>query len=254
MASEEAARLSGSRPERGGERDGKPPIALMREPGVIQRIVCAVFAWAVTIAPYVLGRTGSWAGRLVAVVALAAGVAGPLLVPGRRRIGRHVGITGFLGLSTLVWLLSGKAIAIQRLDPILATIGALAWGVFAFSWGEPWRTRDEAQQTDELGGMLRARAQLPPLAVPIAAIGVLAGLGLMGLSWRVRDPSRALLAQAAGVGLGVALVSAAAHIAISRGKSRAPQTTVPRTARRAILVLVVAAVLGGGLLILRTTG
>ncbi len=178
MASEEAARLSGSRPERGGERDGKPPIALMREPGVIQRIVCAVFAWAVTIAPYVLGRTGSWAGRLVAVVALAAGVAGPLLVPGRRRIGRHVGITGFLGLSPLVWLLSGKAIAIQRLDPILATIGALAWGVFAFSWGEPWRTRDEAQQTDELGGMLRARAQLPPLAVPIAAIGVLAGLGL----------------------------------------------------------------------------
>lgn len=275
MASEEVARSSPPKdpdpsaslssfsrggPAAAGERDSAPeaanktPIGLVREPGVIQRVVCAVFAWAVTVAPYVLGRTGSWAGRLVAVLALATGVAGPLLVPTKRRIGRHVGITAFLASTTLVWLLCGRAISIQRLDPILATIGALAWGVFAFSWGEPWSTRDEPQQTDELGGMLRARAQLPPLAVPIAAIGVLAGLGLMSLAWRVRDPSRALLAQAAGVGLGVALVSAAAHIAISRGKSRSAQSTVPRTARRAILVLVLAAVLGGGFLILRTAG
>lgn len=228
----------------------RAPASLIREPGVAQRIACAAFAWSVTVAPFVLGRTGSWLGRFVAALALAAGVLGPLLVPTRRRLGRHLGISVYLALTTLVWLLSPAAIDASRLDPILAIIGAVAWSVFAFSWGEPWRLRGEGE-IDELGGSLRARTELPPYAVPIAALGVLSSLALLVLAWRVRDPSRGLLAQAAGIGIGVALVSGAAEVAINRGRTRQAHAVVPRAGRRAMIVLVVAAVLGGVLLVLR---
>jgi len=228
----------------------RAPSSLIREPGVAQRIACAAFAWSVTVAPFVLGRSGSWLARFVAAFALAAGVLGPLLVPTRRRLGRHMGISAYLALTTVVWLLSPGAIDAGRLDPILAIIGAVAWSVFAFSWGEPWRLRGDAE-IDELGSSLRARTELPPFAVPIAALGVLSSIALLVLAWRVRDPSRGLVAQAAGIGLGVALVSGAAEVAINRGRSRHGHAVVPRSGRRAMIVLVVAAVLGGVLLVLR---
>lgn len=230
----------------------KSPAALFREPGVAQRVACAAFAWAVTVAPFVIGPTRTWAARFVAAICLAAGVVGPLLVPARRKIGRHVGISAFVALATGAWLLSPQALAIERLDPILASIGAVAWGVYAFSWGEPWRLAEEGQ-TDELGGTLRARTQLPPLAVPIASLGVVGALALLILAWQIKDPSRALFGHAAAIGVGVALVSSAALVAISRGKTRVPSHAVPRSAKRAIVVLVVAAVLGGVFIMLRTS-
>ncbi|NUP14221.1 MAG: hypothetical protein HOW73_49940 [Polyangiaceae bacterium] len=231
--------------------EAKSAALLMREPGVVQRIACAAFAWSVTVAPFVLGRTGSWLSRTVAAFALAVGVLGPLLVPTRRQLGRHLGISAFLAFTTLVWVLTQPALAVDRLDPVLAAIGSVAWGVFAFSWGEPWRMRTEGQ-VDEMSGTLRARAQLPSLAVPIAAVGVVAALVLMIFAWRVREPSRALFGHAASIGLGVALVSGAAHVAISRGKPRAPISSLSRGGRRSLLVLVVAAILGGALLVLRS--
>ena len=219
--------------------------------GVAQRIACAAFAWAATVAPFMLARSTSWAARAAAVLALVVGVAGPLWVPTRRRIGRHLGISAFLTLTALTWVLLRGALAVERLDPILATIGSLSWGLFAFSWGEPWWVRQEAQ-TEDASPILRARAELPPYAVPIAAVGVVSSLLLMGLAWHVREPSRALFAQAAAIGVGVALVSVAAHIAIGRNKVRQTSPAMPRAGRRALVALVVAAVIGGAMLVLRS--
>lgn len=224
--------------------------SLLSEPGVLQRIICAVFAWAVTILPVAASRVGSWPARAVALFALAAGVVGPLMVPTRRRIGRHVGISLFVGSAALVWLLSPAAVDVSRIDLVLAITGAVAWMVFAFAWGEPWRFRPEAQ-TDELASSLRARAELPPLAVPIAALGVVCAAGLLFLGFRVRDSSRALLAQVVAIGLGVAMVTVAASIATGRGKQRAPQSDLPKPAVRALLVLAVAALAGAAILVLR---
>lgn len=233
-----------------------PPLVAPRsllpfgEPGVGQRFACAIFAWSVTVAPFAISRSSTWPARALAVLSLIAGISGPLIVPARRLIGRHVGISAFLALTTGMWVLSSSVLAVERLDPVLATIGGIAWGVFAFSWGEPWRMSSDAQ-VDELGGMLRARAELPRLAVPVAAVGVVSALVLMVLAWRVRESSHALFAQAAGIGLGVAIVTAAAQIAINRGRPRTAHSTLPRPARRAVFVLVLFAVLGGALLVLR---
>ncbi len=222
----------------------------LREPGVLQRMVCALFAWAVTVAPFAFSRAGGWAARGVAVVALLAGVLGPLLVPSRRRVGRHVGISAFLALTASSWLLLSPSLDVARVDLVLAVTGSVAWMVFAFSWGEPWRFRPNAE-TEDLGASLRARAQLPSLAVPIAGVGVLCAAALVVLAFQVRDSSRALLAQVCAVGLGAAMVTVAGNIAVGRGKSRAPSVELPKSAVRALLMLAGAALLGAALLILR---
>ena len=223
---------------------------LLAEPGVLQRIICALFAWAVTILPVALSRVGSWPSRLVAVVAIAAGIIGPLLVPTRRRVGRHVGISAFVGGAALVWALSPAAVDVSRVDLVLAITGSVSWMVFAFSWGEPWKFRADSQP-DELGATLRARAELPPFAVPIASLGVLTAAGLLVLGFRVRDTSRALLAQVVAIGLGVAMVTVAASLATGRGKQRAAQSDLPKPAVRALLVLAAAALIGAAILVLR---
>ena len=230
----------------------KAALGPFSEPGVLQRAVCGSFAWAVTVGPAAFGHSGTVLSQLTAALAFAAALVGPALVPTRKRIGRHLGITAFLALATGTWLLAPQAIAIERLDLIRAGIGALAWGVFALSWGEPWRMR-EAPVQEEMGALLRARAQLPPLAVPLAGLGVVAALVVLTLGWRVREPSRALLAQGVSLVLAVALVTIGADIAVSRGRSRhaAPRGSVPKTAARGILMLVVFALLGGAILVMR---
>lgn len=232
-------------------RDRRPLGTLLAETGVVQRVLCATFAWSVTIAPAAFSRAGSLPAQGLALACLGAGIAGPALVPTQKRVGRQLGITVFLALATVVWLLTPSAIDPARLDSVRAGIGAIAWGVYAFSWGEPWRFRTEAPQ-DDVGGVLRARSTLPPGAVPIAGLGVLAGLALLVVGWSVRDSSRALLAQAASIGLSVAVVSVSAQVAISRGKGRrSSSASLPREALRAILALLVVALLGAALLVLR---
>lgn len=229
-----------------------PRTGLFSEPGVVQRVSCAVFAWSVTIAPAAFSRAGGWPERALSIAALAAGVAGPIFMPTKKRIGRQLGITLFLALATVVWLLTSSALDPSRLDTVRAGIGAIAWGVYAFSWGEPWRFRTEAPQ-DDAGGVLRARTTLPAGAVAVAALGVLASLGLLVMGWSVRDPSRALLAQAASIGLSVAMVSASAQVAIARAKSRRQlHVGLPREALRAIVALLLVALVGAVALIWRS--
>lgn len=226
-------------------------VAAFAEPGVLQRVACAVFAWAVTVAPAAFSRTGDWTARLLAVATVAAGIAGPATVPFRRRLGRHIGISAFCAAAVGVWVLSPEVIDVARMDAVRAGIGGVAWGLYAFSWGEPWRFRTEAPQ-DDAGGALRARATLPPLAVPIAAFGVFASIAVLGTAWLTREPSRALLGHAAAVGIAVAMVTATAQIATSRGKSRRMSSgSLPKQAVRAIVLLLVVAALGAVRLILQ---
>jgi Ca2+/Na+ antiporter len=224
--------------------------SLLREPGVVQRLICGTFAWGVTTFPFAFGRGGGGAAMLAAAAALVAAVAGPLIFPHRRRLGRHLGISAFLGLVVATWLLAPGGLDITRIDLVLAMTGSVSWMVYAFSWGEPWKFRPDVK-TDDMSGALRARTQLPALAVPIASLGVLAAAALLVLAYRVRDSSRALLAQVVAIGLGVALVTVAADLAIARGKKRPPTSDLPRVAVRSLLLLAGFALLGAALLILR---
>ena len=226
----------------------------LSEPGTLQRVLCASLAWGVTVAPAAFSRAGTGVAWATSILALLAALSGPALATRHRRIGRHLGITLFLFFALATWLLTPAAIDPTRIDSVRAAIGAAAWGVFAFSWGEPWTGLAPAQRADvdPFAAPLRARATLAPLAVPIAGLGVFSALAMLIGVWQVHETSRALIAQAAAVGLSVAVVSAGATIAVSRGKDR------PKSARRvtssvvrALLLLAIVAIAGAALLAFR---
>ncbi len=233
--------------------DSPPPVhpSLLdaaRTPHTLQTLLAALAAWATTVAPAAFARGAPALAGAVAVLAIGAGLAGPLVAASRRRVGRHVGVSAYLGLATLTWLLAGTALHPARLDPLRAAIGAVAWGAFALSWSDPWRF-EQTQAADPSAPQLQARAALPAQAVPVAAVGVLSALACLFLAWRIRDPGRAILGQAAAIACAVALVTAAATVATSRGK-RAPAGS-RRLGKSVVRPLALLAIVGiGGAIVL----
>ena len=232
-------------------RPGAPPrspldrlIAPFGDRRGAQAALTAVVAWSVTIAPAALARAAPLPARALGLLALVAGASGPLLAVGRRKLGRHVGISLFLGLTTLTWLLASPAIQPSRLDPVRAALGAIAWGLFALSWSGP-RQEMPAPATDPSSPVLQARATLPPFAAPIAGAGIAVGLGCLVMAWRTRESDRALLAHGVALACAVALISASATIAIGRGKSRRSEARHLQTrAVRSLFALAIAVLIG----------
>jgi hypothetical protein len=238
------------------EGEGSPVARALREPGTLQRVVCATLAWSITVAPAALARSSSTLARIAALLAVLAAVSGPAIATRHRRIGRHLGISAFLALSLGVWLSSPQSVEPARIDAIRAAIGAVAWGIYALSWGEPWTAFGAPAQrveNDPFAAPLRARATLAPYAVPIATLGVAASLVMLLGVWQIRDTSRALIGQAAAVGAAVAVITAGATVAVSRGKDRPKdEKRVTPSFVRALVLLAIAAVVGAVGLALRT--
>lgn len=217
------------------------------------RALAAALAWALAVAPAAFSRGSGPSAKTLAATALLAGVAGPFLVPLGRRLSRHVGISAFLALDVAAWLVARAAIDPQRLEPLRAGLGALAFGVWSLAWGDVFRAPGQRTPGDD-GPPLPARSRLPALAVPISAVSVAAALVVLGLAWRVAEPSRALAGHAAAVASAVAVVSAGGTLAIARGARHEPGTRLPSDARRSIALLLVVAVVGIAALALRSAG
>jgi hypothetical protein len=236
------------------------PVVPFLEGQAPQGLVAALIAWSITVAPAAFGRGVPIAARAVAVLALAAGLAGPCVaasVPrplrlgkrlGPRSIGRALGISGFLALSTVAWLLSSAALQPSRLDPIRAGIGAVSWAVFALAWSDRW-SLGAPPVIDERAPSLPARAALPRGALAVSAVAVVAGLAYTVLAWRVRDADRSALSHVVATGCAVWLLGAAGAVATGRGK---PPSRLPRRVGAAGLrsVLVLTAVVIGGAVVL----
>jgi len=186
------------------------------------------------------------------VLALAAGALGPLMLAARPRIGRHIGISLFIGFSVATWLSNTTSIHPIRLDPLRGAFGALAWGVFTVSWSDRWGPRPVGVPPDPEAPALLARTTLPAFSVHVAAVGIAASLGYLVYAFQVRDPDRALLAQAVAVGCAVAIVSAAATVATIRGKHRISSgRRLSPPIVRALLFLVTFALAGAIVAVLR---
>ena len=214
-------------------------------------LVASVISWAITVAPVGFGRGASIPAGLAAILALGAGFGGALLLAKRPPLARHVGISAFLGLAVLTWLANPAAIHPLRLDPIRGAFGAVAWGVFALAWSERWGPRARVVPADPDAPSLQARSALAPAAQPIAALGVVASLIYLVFAFRVRDPDRALVAQALALACSVAVVTAASTVATARGKSRGPAGRLTAPVIRALLFLVTFAIAGAIVTILR---
>jgi hypothetical protein len=223
----------------------------LREVRTAQAVLAALVVWAITVAPAAFARGAPHHARVIAVLALPCGALAPLLAPTRRRLARHLGITAFLALSTLTWLLASPAIQPSRLDPVRAAIGAVAWGVFALSWRDRWPSGG-APEPEPDAPVLQARAHLPPLATALAAAFGLASLTLLVLAWRIREADRALLAHAVAIACAIALTTVAAEVAISRGRrAGSGARRLSPHAVRPLLLLVAFAVAGAVIMALR---
>jgi len=219
-----------------------------------QTLLATFVAWSTTVAPAALSRTAARPAAFIAVVGLLCGLAGPLFRGSRPTLARHVGITAFLALTTGAWLLGSPALAPARLDPLRASVGAIAWGAFALSWRERWETGPAKPDVprDPEAPLLQARTTLPRGAIPIATFGILAGLVYLVLAWHVRDADRALAAHAVAIACAVAVSAVAAMVAVDRGKrSSRSSRRMTAAAGKSLLMLVVFVVAGVAVVLMR---
>jgi hypothetical protein len=192
----------------------------MREGRGLPTLVTGLIAWSITVAPVGFGRGASLLAEILTLVALVTTLAGPFLLTTRPRLGRHVGISLFVGFSTSVWLANSAALHSLRLEPVRGAYGAIAWGVFAVSWSDRWDATPKTAPPEQDAPALLARSTLPSLAAPIVGLGIVAGIGYLVFAFQIRDPDRALLAQAIALLCAVVVVSASATVATTRGKHR----------------------------------
>lgn len=186
----------------------------------LRSTLAAVGAWAITVAPLVVSGRASAATRVLALVSLLPGVAGPQLVARGNALARHIGITGFIVAVLLAWTAASIDQALEGVDAFRAVLGSIAWGVFALSWSHPWSVPDDKLSMAPEGATagLTPRRKAPMVAVVVAGAGALCAAACLALAWRVEDPSRAIFGQAVAVGAAVALLTSSSTVAVAAGR------------------------------------
>lgn len=211
-------------------------------------LVSGAYAWLTTVAAPTVGR-GGLAAHVSAVAALLSLVGGLLLAPRMPRLGRLITMAGFVGCSTLTWVLLGEALDVERLEPIRAASGALGWMLFAFGWGAVRNVRSVPENDPRViaGQPMSPRKALPLITQLIFGIALIGAFVPWLLAWRVTRPEHALLAHAVGLLCAIGMVSAGAQASVRRSR---PAAALPRAAARlsaasgAFAGLVAVAVLG----------
>lgn len=188
--------------------------------GRANMLLPGLYAWVTTVAFPATQRGESSAARVAAMVALVALVVGPLLAFDRPKVGRGVGVFGFVGACVVTWLLLDSAISVQRLEPVRAALGGVAWALFALGWGAVRRTENVPEDDPRaiVGDALEPRNTMPRSAVPVLSVAVLGALVPVFLAWRVDRPNHALFAHAAALACAIAVVATGARIALERGR------------------------------------
>lgn len=206
-------------------------------------LVPGVYAWLATVLSPTLGREAPVSARVTAFLALAVLVAGPYVAVEHPRLGRAVGVFLFVALCSVTWLLLGSELAIDRLDPLQAALGALGWAAFAFGWGSLRQLGTVPEEHPNVlgGSSLRARESLPWGALPVLALSIAGAATCLALAWRVVRPDHSLLAHAAAVACAIATLSAGAKVAIGRGGTQQAHEPARRiaAASRSLSALVV---------------
>ena len=179
-----------------------------------------LYAWVATVATPVTMRGAPLSAQVSAFGALICLAAGPFVAFERPRIGRAIGVWGFVGLCLLTWVLVGNLVSIQKVDPVRAALGGVGWALYAFGWGSV-RRFDNVPEDDPraiLGDRLKARGKLPRGAAVVLSISVAGALVPLFLAWRVDRAGHSLLAHAVAILCAIAMLSAGARVAVGRGK------------------------------------
>jgi hypothetical protein len=209
-----------------------------------------LYAWVSTVLFPAAAPESSAGAPLMAGLALTALVSGTI-VGGRRPVaGRWLGGVLFVGLSAAAWVLLGPQIQIDRLEPVRASLGGVAWALFALGWGSLRRPGDVPEDDPRavVGDPLPARRSLPRGAPLVLGTAILVALAPPFLAWRVLRPEHALFSQAVALATAIAVISAGAVVAVERGRWRARSNASERLASASVPLTLLAVLAIAGLI------
>jgi hypothetical protein len=167
---------------------------------VAQAAIPAVYAWGVTLAPFLFAPALELV--VVSVLPLAAIALSLYLEQQRRPYAIHVLLWGYAGPSTLALLIAPQR-ALHRFDWLRGALGILGYALFAYTVAAPAlrapSTESSAPRPHRLAVVLRA---IYVLIVPVMAFALLA------LGWDLVEDERAALVHVAACLLGILLMRA----------------------------------------------
>ncbi len=183
--------------------------------------VPALYAWGVTVAPVVWGRAH------VPSVALAAAVAGPVLLAGGMLLERIRGypirsqyLLGFTLACGVCWV-SAATPGQPFLDAPYAVAGILAWGALALSWAAP-PVRPPSDAPIVLRVITKVQDPFPRGASVNIALGFSVAVGLQLVSFEAKSPERALLFRLVAVACSLCAIGVSAAAALTRLRRKPP--------------------------------
>lgn len=206
-----------------------------------------LYAWLSTVARPAVSSQATLAIRSAAVCAALTLLLSPLLSARYPRLGRALGVHGFVGCSVLTWALlrhAGVAFGGQALE---AAFGAVGWTLYAFGWGELSARRrvPEADPHVLSGAPLLPKNTWSRSAEVILGLGVFGAAVVLVLAFRVPRPSHAVMAHALALLLALLSISAASRVALERTPRRFGSSAERvSSAATAISLLLIALALG----------
>jgi hypothetical protein len=186
----------------------------------VSRVVPGLYAWLATVLSPVLAGGSSLAARGFALSALLA-LAGSFVLSARRpRMGRLLGIYGFVSSCFGAWACLGPLLRSDQLDPVRGALGAVGFLLHALAWGAAPK-EPEADPLDNLvpGTPLSPRQKPVRVASVVLGAGIVVGLLPVALAFAVERQAASLLAHSAALGASVLVIGASTDVALRVGKS-----------------------------------
>jgi hypothetical protein len=184
----------------------------------VRVLLPGLVAWLMTVLEPARLAGASPIARGAAVLAFVALAAGALLFASWPLLGRVLGLHAFVAFCLVAWSLLGAELSPERIDPVRAGLGAVAWMLFAFGWGH---VRERGPAEDEVavtGPPLQPRSRLPRTSIAVVLFAVLTSLVLSALAFRVDRPDHAMFGHAAATAAGLLVLAAGGRIALAQGQ------------------------------------
>jgi hypothetical protein len=229
-------------------RDAANPSERFRFPERLRVLAPGLYAWLLTVVHPAAQVGVPFAARAFAFLAAVLLVAGVALEGERPRLGRALGIYGFIGAALLSWCFDGPAVGVENLDPVRSGLGVLGWVLYAFGWGRARGSQVPEDSPNVLGGApLAPRARLSRASLPIVGVAIVAALALEGLAFRVERAEPALFAHGIATACALLVLGAGSRIALGLGSRRELPSATGRLNAMAPPLAALAVLLGLGL-------
>jgi hypothetical protein len=183
----------------------------------VRVLLPGLVAWLMTVLEPARLAGASPIARAAAVLAFIALAAGALLFASWPLVGRVLGLHAFVAFCLLAWSLLGAELSPERIDPVRAALGAVAWMLFAFGWGHV-RERGPVEEVAVVGPPLQPRSRLPRTSIAVVLFAVLTSLVLSALAFRVDRVDHAMFGHAAATAASLLVLAAGGRIALAQGQ------------------------------------